>query len=228
MIPEISARPWNRPKDLSITLDYLLEHPKFKNHIDQNRIGTAGFSQGGITSIWLGGALACYASKKLAKQITVVDHPYYRKVLFKDIPTTRLDNVLKNFKENDFKEANQSYFDKRFKAVFAMAPGIDEKNYVFTKDGLSKVCVPTYIVIGEADTSLMNDAHFFAEHIPNCDLTILPGEITHMTLLNEGTEEGKQSNPEYVCDAPAINRADIHQKIGELAINFFNQHLYLT
>lgn len=55
-IPEISARPWNRSKDLSVAFDNLLLYSKFKDNIDKNRIGVAGFSQGGITAIWLGGA----------------------------------------------------------------------------------------------------------------------------------------------------------------------------
>lgn len=225
MIPELSARPWNRPKDLSVVLDCLLVHSKFKDNIDENRIGAAGFSQGGITSIWLGGAQASFSTECLTQQITIINNPHYRKAHFKDISNTRLDNVLKNFTQKDFGEANQSYRDNRIKAAFAMAPGLDLKNNVFTKIGLSTVCIPTYIVIGEADISLITQAHFFAQHITNCYFTILPGQVTHMTLLNEGTKEGMQSNPEYVCDDSSISRAQIHQDIGELALKFFTQYL---
>jgi len=225
MIPELCARPWNRPQDLSVVLDHLLLHPKFKDSIDENKIGTAGFSQGGMTSIWLGGAQASLSLENLREQITVIDHPDYRKAHFKDIPTQRLDTILQNFTQQDFTEANQSYRDERVKAAFSMAPGIDQKNKMFTSGGLSKVCIPTHIVIGESDTALIHDAQFFAQHIPNSAFTIIPGEVTHMTLLNEGTEQGKKSNPEYTCDHASINRAQIHRDIGGLAVDFFNKYL---
>lgn len=225
MIPEICARPWNRPRDLSVVLNHLLVHPKFKECIDKNKIGTAGFSQGGMTSIWLGGAQANLALEHLKEQITVIDHPDYRRAHFKHIPTKRLDMTLKNFSQQDLLEANQSYRDERFKAAFSMAPGIDQKNKMFTIEGLSKVQIPTHIIIGESDTGLINDAQFFAQHIPNCAFTVIPGEVTHMTFLNEGTEKGRKTNPEYTCDHPSINRARIHQDIGALAVDFFNQYL---
>lgn len=87
------------------------------------------------------------------------------------------------------------------------------------------VRVPTHITIGEADISLIKGAHFFAMHIPYCEFTILQGLVTHMTLLNEGTFEGKKSNPEYVCDDLSINRTLIHENIGKLALEFFSKHL---
>lgn len=224
MIPEVCARPWNRPRDLSIVLDHLLVHPKFKESIDANKIGTAGFSQGGMTSIWLGGAQASLALEKLREQITVIDHPSYRKMHFKDIPEKHLDVILKSFTEQDFFEANQSYRDERFKAVFSIAPGIDQKNRVFSIEGLSKVEIPTSIIIGESDP-LIRDAKFFAEHIPNSIFSVIFGKVTHMTLLNEGTEEGRKTNPEYTCDHSSISRAKIHQDIGALAVEFFNERL---
>lgn len=64
------------------------------------------------------------------QQITVIDHPDYRHAHFKAFSSARLNAVLKNFTQKDFEESNQSYRDDRFKAVFAMAPGIDQKNYV--------------------------------------------------------------------------------------------------
>ena len=137
----------------------------------------------------------------------------------------RLNAVLDNFTHEDFEQANRSYRDERVQAVFAIAPGIDEENIMFTPDGLSKVSIPMHITIGAADTSLIAQAHFFAEHIPDCGFTLIPGYVTHMTMLNEGTESGKIKKPEYTIDHPSINRGEIHQSVAAQALDFFNEHL---
>lgn len=52
---KISTEYWNRPVDISRTIDYLLEDSQFASMIDPERIGFAGFSMGGFTGIWLAG-----------------------------------------------------------------------------------------------------------------------------------------------------------------------------
>ncbi len=226
MIPEICARPWNRPQDLSFVLTQILDHPEFRNHIDPNRIGTAGFSQGGIASMWLGGVKAELSPAILSEQITLIDNPELRTLHFKDIPAERLDAVLKNFTQYDFEQANQSYRDNRIKAAFVISPGIDEKNLMFTKEGLCQASIPMHLVIGQAEDLMSIDiARFFAQHIPNSIFNLLSGHITHMTLLNEGTEDGKKIKPEYTVDHPSVNRSDVHKNVATLALKFFDEKL---
>lgn len=229
MIPEICARPWNRAKDISVALDHILVHPDFKNHIDHNRIGVAGFSQGGIASMWIGGVQAELTPEMLLEQITLIDNPDLRALHFKDIPTERLDAVLKDFAPTDFAQANQSYRDNRIKAAFVIAPGIDEKNLMFTKLGLSKASIPMHITIGAAeDASSIDDARFFAEHIPSCTFSIIPGQVTHFTLLNEGTEEGKKIKPMFTVDHESVDRAKVHKSVAAMALKFFERILPRT
>lgn len=52
---KISTEYWNRPVDISRTIDYLFETSPFTSSIDPERIGFAGFSMGGFTGIWLAG-----------------------------------------------------------------------------------------------------------------------------------------------------------------------------
>jgi len=212
LIPELSAKAWNRPKDLSFVLDKILKDPKWKNCIDENRIGAAGYSQGGLACLWVGGLTGNLTRSILHEQITVIDDP----------------NVLKNFTEEDFKDANRSYKDERIKAAFAMAPALDDRNLMFKGDGLSKIKIPVYIVVGECeDESVIEEyAKPFAKNIPNCMLNILPGKVTHWTLLNEGAE-GKENEPFFnlTKDDPSISRKNIHDKIASLAVEFFNRNL---
>lgn len=226
MIPEICARAWNRPQDISFVLTHLLDHSEFKDCIDPERIGAAGFSQGGITSMWLGGVQADLSPAILSEQITIVNNPYLQAMHFKDVSAERLDTVLKNFTPLDFQQANQSYHDSRIKAAFVIAPGIDEKNLMFTSDCLAKGLIPMYITIGQAeDAEGIQDAQFFAQHIPGCSFSIIPGLVKHMTLLNEGTDAGKKIKPEYTVDDPSVDRAVVHEYVAEMALKFFNEKL---
>jgi predicted dienelactone hydrolase len=224
MIPEICVRPWNRPQDLSFVLDQLLKHPQFKDSIDTNRIGAAGFSQGGVACMWLAGVEAHLTRENLKQQITMVHAPEYKQLHFKDIPSDRLNAVLDNFTEQDFKQANCSYYDQRFKAVFVMAPGIDEENIMFTPHSLSQSKMPMHITVGQMDEGTVEQSIFFSEHIPYCTLTIIPGYVTHWPLLNEGTQEGKLKRPIYTIDHPSVDRKKIHASTASEALEFFNLH----
>ncbi len=223
MIPEISARPWNRPKDMSVLLDYLLENPVWKERIDSTKIGAAGFSQGGVASLWLAGIRAHLTKDILKEQITFIDNPFLREKHFKGLPKERLDSVLSQFTSKDFEEANQSYRDTRIKAVCALAPGIDEKNPMFLQEGLSGVNIPVSIIVGQGDD--VETSRFFAQHIPTSRLSILPGKVTHWTLLNEATEQGKKINPFITVDDQSIKRAKVHDQVGSMVLDFFNDTL---
>jgi predicted dienelactone hydrolase len=227
MIPELCARPWHRPQDMSFVLDQLLQHPQFATSIDKDRIGAAGFSQGGVSCFWLAGVRAELTPENLKQQITVVNDPALRMLHFKEFSDERIHRVLDDFTEDDFKSANRLYYDNRFKAVFAISPGIDEENVMFTVAGLQQAKMPVHITIGAADTGLLEQAAFFAKHIPHCGYTIIPGYVTHMTMLNEGTPTGRQEKPAYTVDHPSVDRGNVHRAVALQAIDFFKIRMLL-
>lgn len=49
--PLISIRFWERPVDVSFSIDQLLADPFLKNRIDAARIGFVGYSMGGMTGL---------------------------------------------------------------------------------------------------------------------------------------------------------------------------------
>jgi len=225
MIPEICVRPWNRPEDMSFILDNILQESFFKEHIDSNKIVAAGFSQGGIACMWLAGIQAHLTPENIQQQITMMNDATMRSKFFKNVPSEKMDSLLDEFTTQDFKEANRLYYDSRFKAVFAIAPGIDDQNVMFTAEGLSKAQTPTYIIVGESDEGTVEQIPFFTEHIPFCKSVILPGYVTHWTLLNEGTQEGKDKQAYITVDHPSINRNKIHQFVALEALHFFDTYL---
>ena len=165
MIPEICVRPWNRPEDMSFVLDYILNDTELSQHIDQSRIGAAGFSQGGMACLWLAGIRAHLIPENLRKQITLIYDPRTRERHFPNISLEYLNSVLDYFEPQDFEQANKSYYDNRFKAVCAIAPGIDEENFMFTPAGLSLAKTPSYIIVGAADDGTVEQCAFFNQHI---------------------------------------------------------------
>ncbi|MBY0353041.1 prolyl oligopeptidase family serine peptidase [Candidatus Babeliales bacterium] len=214
MIPELGARPWNRPLDMSFILDKILSDPRFKDHIDANRIGAAGFSQGGMTTLWLAGVKANLDQELLYKYMASIKDNEWR-------------SVFENFTQSDISDANKSYHDDRIKAVFAMAPGLDFNNWMFTKESLLTVYTPIYLVVGDADMVVSADEHakFFAQNIPSSTLTILSPNVSHWVFMNESTQEGKKINPKITIDAPGADRTKIHKSVGRTALKFFDTNL---
>jgi len=225
MIPELCARPWNRPEDMSFVLDHILQNTEFTQHIDQTRIGAAGFSQGGAACLWLAGVQAHLTPDNLKQQITLLYDPRTRDKHFKDISDEHLNAVLERFEVHDFEQANKSYYDNRFKTLCAIAPGLDEKNFMFTPQGLALASIPLHIIVGAADDGTVEQCIFFNEHISYSTCTIIPGEVTHWTLLNEGTEQGKINNPYFTTDHPSIDRYTVHQQAAEEIVAFFDRYL---
>jgi hypothetical protein len=52
----VRNRIWQRPRDISLDISHLLQDQAWGPHIDPTQIGVAGHSQGGFTSLWIGGA----------------------------------------------------------------------------------------------------------------------------------------------------------------------------
>lgn len=224
IIPEICVRSWHRPQDMSFVLNELLKS-EYAKYIDINRIGAAGFSQGGIACFWLAGARAHLTPENIKLQMVMTNNSELQAFHFKNILFDQLDTILDNFTNQDFEKANQSYYDARFKAVFAMAPCVTNKNVMFTQQGLAQIKTPTYIMTGESDEEVIEQTTFFAHNIPYCTCSILSGQVTHWTLLNEYTEAGKSNQQQHTVDHPSINRKNVHDVITLEALMFFDKHL---
>lgn len=207
-IAYLANKLWQRPVDLGLAIDFLLVDPVWRERIDKDRIGVAGHSQGGFTSLWLGGAKVSrdgYLSFQEGWRNNQALPKHLREALPID-PAPALDVA-----------------DKRIKAVFAMAPGII-KAFGMDAAGLGQLRVPAYLTVGEADTQTppQENAAFAAENIPGAKLVIIPGAVDHEIFVNECDEEGKDEFPEACKDAPGVDRKAIHAEVGKAALAFFD------
>ena len=210
-IAYLANKLWQRPVDISLIVTDLLADPIWGKAIDPDRIGIAGHSQGGFTSLWIGGAKV-NRDKYLAFQ-----------------QGWRNNQAVPQYQRDELPldpEPALSVHDPRIKAVFAMAPGII-KAFGMDEAGLAELKVPAYIVVGARDTQTpaADNAAFAAKYIPNAELSIIPGNVDHEIFVNECDDEGRDEFPEACIDAPGVDRHAIHQSVGDAALGFFAKSL---
>jgi hypothetical protein len=56
-------------------------------------------------------------------------------------------------------------------------------------------------------------------------LDVPPGPVNHEIFGNECDQVGRDNYPEACVDAPGVNRAELHEYIGNAALRFFDSHL---
>jgi len=204
-------RIWQRPRDVSLDISQLLQDRVWAPHIDPDRIGVAGHSQGGFTTLWIGGATV-NPDRFLA---------YQR--LWKE--NESLPAYLREQMQIDAQPVH-NLRDNRVKAVFAMAPG-DIQGFGMDEAGLRQMAIPAYIIVGAGDTTTppKENAEFAAKYIPRAQLDILPGQVGHEIFTNECDQIGRDNYPEACVDSKGVDRAVLHAYIGHSALQFFDANL---
>lgn len=222
-IPIDFVTPWERPQDISFVLTGLLNDAKFGPAIDQNRIGAAGFSIGGYTTIALSGgrlnyeALKNYSNTTGGKQeMTLPEFPG----LADFIKNGGGDKV-----DESFRKSPKRLKDDRIKAFFAISPAIGQ-GFV-NKSQFKEVNKSLYIVEVENDhiTPYKTNAEQYHKLIPASQYLLIKGKADHYVFLGEAAEPVKKQAPVYFTDDPSVNRHQVHQQVGGLAVEFFKEKL---
>ena len=207
----VRNRIWQRPRDISLDISHLLQDQAWGPHIDPTQIGVAGHSQGGFTSLWIGGAMVnpvLFLAYQRSWKNNQILPAYLREQMSIDSePTGKLR-------------------DTRVRAAFAMAPG-DIQGFGMDEAGLRHMAIPTYLIVGAGDTTtpLNENAGYAAKYIPHAQLDVLPGEVGHEIFDNECDKVGRDNYPETCNDAPGVDRAKLHEYIGSMALKFFDVNL---
>ena len=207
----VRNRLWQRPRDVSLDVTHLLADKTWGPHIDPNQIGVAGHSQGGFTALWLGGARVnpdLFLAYQRGWKNNQVVPSYLREQMQLDA------------------EPAVNVRDDRVKAAFAMAPG-DIQGFGMDEAGLRQMTIPAYIIVGAADTATppKENAEFAAKYIPHAKLDVLLGQVGHEIFDNECDQVGRDNYPDACVDAPGVDRAKLHEYIGNAALKFFDANL---
>ncbi|MDO3625464.1 dienelactone hydrolase family protein [Mucilaginibacter sp. BT774] len=212
--------PWQRPRDISFVLTQLLNDPKFGPEIDQDKIGAAGFSIGGYTTIALAGGVLSFDALK-----NFTNSPQGQKEA--NIPEfPGLMEVIKTGKPDEsFKNSPQHLKDKRIKAFFAICPAVGQG--FADKSQVKEIDKPLYIVEVEGDsiTPYKTNAEHYHDLIPASKYLLIKGKANHYVFLGEATDPVKKEAPVYFMDDTSVDRHAIHQQVGQMAANFFKENL---
>ena len=211
---------WERPGDLAVALEKVKSDSSLGPHLDLNRLGAAGFSAGGFTSLVEAGAR--------------VD--FDRFLRFCDAHPD--DGICAPQKEFQFSRADAEAFFAQpaaksalahakdalsipgVKAVFVMAPGIVQS---LDPESLKGMRAPVRILLGDADKVAppATNGEVAGALIPGAKLTVLP-HVGHYDFLAECTPAGDATVPVCTTEVP---RAATHKTAIDEALGFFDATL---
>ncbi|MGH8397686.1 MAG: alpha/beta hydrolase family protein [Gammaproteobacteria bacterium] len=211
-----------RAIQVSATINMLLHDPYWRNLISADRIGVAGFSMGGYTSLLLVGAVphfdrliayckrhpgdtgTCDLITRLAAQSGKTEMDY-------------LDGLQKNFT----RWGNTD--DPRVKAAFVMAP----MSMVFDQAGLAHINRPVYLYYGQDDPVLLpqyNVLHIAPLIKTLAGIKMIP-KAGHYVFLSPCSPQLAKEAPDICTDPPGVNRVAEHRQIDADALAFFRSTL---
>lgn len=214
-----------RPIQVKATISMLLDDARWKRLIDPDRIGVAGFSNGGYTSLLLVGAVPQFTRfisycKKKPGDVNVCGHmKQFTDQLARQGMTA--EQYLNSMQRQIHRWGDTD--DPRIRAAFVMAP----LSLVFDKEGLASVDRPVFLYYGQSDDMLIpkyNVLHI-APLIKTLDgITMIP-KAGHYIFLSPCSPQLKKEAPEICVDSPGVNRAAVHRQIDADALAFFRKTL---
>lgn len=212
---KVHVNHWQRPLDVKKMLDQF-EKNRLAHAVDLNRVGIAGFSLGGTTSIWIAGG----RTLKLDSLIPGADYAAPEDYVLVDEALPSLDKS----------QMRKDWRDPRVKAAFAMAPAW---SWLFDEKSLEEVTIPVYLIAASADPVLVtrNNAGFFARHIPQSTYQEISGKGGHYIFISALTDKQRgQADPSdqltfLFQDDVSIDRQWIQWQVGQEAGAFFKEAL---
>jgi predicted dienelactone hydrolase len=211
---------WDRAQDLRAALDAVKADPGIAPHLDLKRIGVAGFSAGGFTSLVSAGAkvdMNRFLAFCRAHPTDGVCAPQKEFAL-------SMDDAQKAVASPDLAaeaaHAGDDHTIPGVRAAFAIAPAIVQ---ALPPEGLAQMKVPVAIILGDADPVAppQTNGLVAAKAIPHAELKVLAG-VGHYDFLSTCTPAGMAAVP--ICTAK-VPQDQSHQAAIDMALAFFGKTL---
>jgi predicted dienelactone hydrolase len=214
-----------RPIQVKATISMLLDDPHWKLLIDPERIGVAGFSNGGYTSLLLVGAVPrftrfmdyCTAHPDDLDQCGHVDAFKAEAARHGQTPVQMLAAM-----QGEFHRWGDPH-DPRVKAAFAMAP----QGLVFDRAGLASIDRPVFLYYGQDDRVLVpryNVLHIAPLIKTLAGIRMIP-KAGHYVFLSPCPPSLARDAPDICIDPPGVDRVAAHRQIDADALAFFRKTL---
>ena len=201
---QLIGRPWQA----KAALDAVLAAPDFKEAIDPARIGMAGFSAGGYTTLVMAGGKPDFKLHLAYCQAHPDDGD-----LCPNGADSRLRITRPGWQVPD---------DHRVRAAVVMAP----TSVAFDANAVKGVTIPVRLYKAENDQVLRNQwnaDHLLAILPPTTEHGVLPGG--HYIFLNTCSDALRKDAPDICTDPPGMDRTALHVKLDAEIVDFFDRTL---
>lgn len=202
----------NRPRQLSLVIDYMLGAWPMRAAIDPERVGAFGFSSGGFTVLAAAGGKADL--RKLGAHC--ISHPDFYDC---KISAGTLRPVGPAGRADD-----RWVSDARIKVVVSAAPAI---GHTFDKAGLASVTQPLQLWRAGEDEILPHP--LYAEHVHQAlprahEYEVVTG-AGHFDFLSPCNATGQVQAAAICSSRPGFDRATFHRAFNSRVTIFFTRHL---
>ncbi|WP_421739151.1 alpha/beta hydrolase family protein [Caulobacter sp.] len=197
----------NRPRQLSVLIDYMLTASPMKAAIDPRRVGAFGFSSGGFT------VLAAAGGKPDLSRVLnhCRAHPDFFDCKLTASRPLPISALLPSWTH-----------DERIRAVVSAAPAL---GYSFRD--LSRVTMPVQLWRA-ADDQILPDPEYASAvkaALPKPpEYHVVPG-AGHFDFLAPCNDQGRATNPDICTSAPGFDRAAFHHTFNTAVTAFFTANL---
>ncbi|PMM37027.1 alpha/beta hydrolase family protein [Vibrio splendidus] len=216
--PEQAAKWWERPRDITRTIDYLLSEVQWKQAVNANNIAAIGHSLGGWTVMQLAGAKIDRAT--FEAECLIYPNPR----------TCGLSDELGLSQVQPSEPSNKNLSDPRIQRVVSLDLGLARS---FSVGSLNDITVPTLILaagidIGDLPQAL--ESGYIAEHMPlNLRRYKVYESATHFSFIQSCKPgavpmlEEEVPGDGIICkDGVGTSRDQLHQLILNDIISFLN------
>jgi predicted dienelactone hydrolase len=214
-----------RPIQVKATISKLLGDPQWKTLIDAKRIGVAGFSAGGYTSLLVVGAVPHFArfveycdrypkDDAICHERSKIEAEAHNRGMTIDQWVASLQDSLTRW---------GSTADPRVKAAFVMAP----LSLIFDQPGIAHIDRPVFLYYGDADHVLIpseNAARIRPWMKTLVDVKVVP-KADHWVFIDPCTAEQAKEDHMICSDPPGVDRIKVHAQLNADALAFFRKTL---
>lgn len=199
-----------RPKQVSQVIDAILEDGKLGSHVERERIGVVGHSNGGYTALAVAGAQPVPG----AEAAHCRDHPDDARFCGSGGAAAR--------KASREVGSIPELRDPRVRSVVLMAPNAAR----FTDDALAKVTVPVLVYAAEKDdlTLVRYHAERVARTVPQAECVLVEG-AGHFSFIARFPSALRLLAGDAARDPSGFDRDAFHEVMNLEIVAFFNRTL---